>query len=114
MKKAFAKRGRKPYPKHKLTEAEHDFVCLMADTTQCNWFTIAGSTIDLATGKRLHFKSDEYDCVYDLERRRFISLQYGLRLLMEAFEGGGHLDGLRGRSDELKVWNRLCEIVRGK
>ena len=106
-----AKRGRKPLPKVKLTEEEHDFVCMMADVTQCNWFTIAGSTIDLATGKREHFKSDEYDCVYDLERRRFVSLQHGLRLLMEAFESAGHSDRLRGPNR--KLWNRLCEIVKG-
>lgn len=102
--------SRKPFKKVKLTNAERDFVMDMVEETRCYWFDLAGYWQDERTGKREHFKSDDYDCVYDTENRRFVSLQYGLSMLMDAYETA--VCDAEGLDEEHReMWKRLCAIV---
>lgn len=101
--------GRKPYKKIKLTDEEFNVVEKIADLCKVGWFSIAGDTIDSTNGKVVNKPhSTEYDECYDQESKRYISLQYGLKLLGESFSD---LDLIGLTEDEKTTWlNLICRI----
>lgn len=70
---------RKPYPKHLLSGDQFDALGKLARKSKIDcWFSLEDVT---------DVNGNSYTCVYDLERRRRISLQYGVRLLSEGASG---------------------------
>lgn len=102
--------GRKPYKKIKLTTEEYDVVQSIAYQTHCDWFSIAGDTVELVTGKVANkVRHADYDECYCWETKHYISLQYGLKVLGESF---GDLNLLDLTEDEKKIWLNLLERIK--
>ena len=113
---------RKPYPKIKLTKDEYDAVEAVAKITGCgkSWFSIATNEIYLGTGRFVRREKKEYDRVYDFERGRYLSLQFGLKLLSEAFDDGVcglnrkelKKIGKRWKKDYVAIWDNLLKRMK--
>lgn len=99
--------GRKPLPKIKLTDEEANVCSKVASMLKVGWFSIAGTIYD-TEGKVLYpSRSEEYDEVYDLEAKRYVSLQYGVKLLNEAFEADEANNSIMLKPKNLFIWKKL-------
>ena len=104
--------GRKPYPKYLLTVDEHNMLQkLSAELKVDTWFCIAGSDVWIHNGEVAHKSrcNGEYDEIYDAENKRYISLQYGLKVLNEAFEADEKINSQWLTPSELRVYKRLLK-----
>ena len=91
--------GRKCYKKYLLTKTEGDVVEKIAHWTKCDesWFCLIDREED----------GVKYSCVYDLEKKHIISLQYGLKLLCESFDERFDLtDNYLTENDKI-IWDRI-------
>lgn len=91
--------GRKPYKKVYLNDEEGKLVEKIAHWTKCDesWFCLVDKEEN----------GIKYSCVYDLETKHNISLQYGLKLLGESFNERFDLaDGMFDDKDK-KIWEGI-------
>ena len=91
--------ARKAYKKIILSKHEGEVVNKIAHWTKCDesWFCLMDCEKDGA----------KYSCVYDLERKHYISLQYGLKLLGESFDERFDLsDGYLTDNDKM-TWDAI-------
>lgn len=107
--------SRRPYPKYRLTTDEHNVLQkLSAELKVDSWFTIAGSDVWIHNGQVAHKSrcNGAYDEIYDAENRRYVSLQYGVRTLNEAFEADEEVNARWLTEDELRVYKALVAKLK--
>ena len=93
--------SRRPYKKVLLTDSEFDVVDKIAHWTRVDesWFHLSDR--------------DGYTAVYDMERKSWISLQFGLKLLRESFGGDdGDFVGMGVLTPkEFEVWSGIIARI---
>lgn len=107
--------SRKPYPKYRLTTDEHDVLQkLSAELKVDSWFAIAGSDVGYNTGEVLYPSrcNGAYDEIYDVENRRYISLQKGIGELNEAFEADVEVNSQWLTDGEMNVYRDLLKKLK--
>ena len=91
--------GRKSYKKIYLTKEEGNVVDKIAHWTKCDdsWFCLVDKEEN----------GVKYSCVYDLEKKYNVSLQYGLKLLGESFDERFDLADGYFTDEDKKVWENI-------
>lgn len=106
---------RKSHPKHLLSTDEHDVLQkLSAELKVDSWFAIAGSDVGYNTGVVLYPSrcNGAYDEIYDIENRRYISLQKGIGELNEAFEADVEVNSQWLTHEELDIYKVLLKKLK--
>ena len=87
---------------------------LSAELKVDSWFTIAGSDVWIHNGQVAHKSrcNGAYDEIYDAENCRYVSLQYGVRTLNEAFEADEEVNARWLTEDELSVYKALVAKLK--
>lgn len=102
--------GRKPYKKILLSDEEYKVVNKIAHWTRVDesWFDLADRILSMAD------QTPQYTAVWDMERKHWVSLQFGLKLLRESFGGREDEDFVKENvlnKRELKVWQSLWKRI---
>ena len=101
--------GRKPYKKIVLTHEEYKVVNKIA-----HWTRVDETWFYLTVRKSGVCNPLVESCVFDMERKANISLQFGLKLLRESFGGQEDEDFIKEKvlnRNELKVWQNLWKRI---
>ena len=106
---------RKSYSRYLLSIEEHDVLQkLSAELKVDSWFAIAGSDVGYNAGEVLYPSrcNGAYDEIYDVDNRRYISLQKGIEELNEAFEADVALNSQWLTEGEMNVYKDLLKKLK--
>lgn len=103
---------RKRSSRFRLTDKEHNALQKISTMLNVEWFSIAGSDAIVNDSGILENRSrcnGIYDEVFDVGTRRYLSLNYGVRLLDEAFDADVKANSQRLNEEELMVYLNLLK-----